>query len=284
MADDQSNPSPFESKLSEGRQRFLAHAIEHALGVGRRSAHDFIRHFPPEAIMEGLAQQPELRASILAQTTGIKARIAAKKSWQSAAEDLSIALSENETNAAAVVAVFQPDDRVRFLDHQRLWAFLVEGDFWTVAATKGEEFKIAKQHLAFLLERALRDGLVTHEAVISGITVGEVATRLPKVELGKIIEGALQAGKKKAPFTEVELWAALTAPVLVEYVPLAHIWSTVLVPRVAETHGYVPAKQPEEPVKQATAAAGATEEWLDVADEAGAASARAEEVSEDDFA
>ena len=106
MVEQSSSAVQFESKLSDGRQRFLACAIEHALLVGRRSAKDFMRHFPPELIMEGMAEQPELRGVILAETTGLKAKIASKKSWQSAAEDLRIALSEGETNAEAVVAVF----------------------------------------------------------------------------------------------------------------------------------------------------------------------------------
>jgi hypothetical protein len=237
---DQSNPSTdlFTSKLSDGRQRFLSHAVQHALAVGRRTPRDFIRHFPPETIMEGMANQAELRASILSQTTGLKARIASKKTWQAAAEDLRIALTEGETTADTIMAVFDPDDRIRYLDPKALWAFLVEGDFWAVSPTKVEEHRIARQHVAYLLDRGLYDGLLTHRTMVEGITVAEIASRLPKAELGKIIDGALVAGKKRAPFTEVELWAAIPASVLVEYVPLSHLWNSVIHPRIAEVHGY----------------------------------------------
>ena len=34
------------SNLSKGRERFLAHVIEHGFEVGRRSPEDFVRHFP----------------------------------------------------------------------------------------------------------------------------------------------------------------------------------------------------------------------------------------------
>src|SRR5689334_18427118 len=44
----------FFSMLKEGRQRFLAHAIEHGFSCGRRTPEDFTRHFPPIAIMKGL--------------------------------------------------------------------------------------------------------------------------------------------------------------------------------------------------------------------------------------
>ncbi|HMA93680.1 MAG TPA: hypothetical protein VKP30_13405 [Polyangiaceae bacterium] len=277
MVEQPSTAIQFDSKLTDGRQRFLAFAIEHALLSGRRSAHDFIRHFPPELIMEGMAEHPELRAEILAQTTGLKFKIAAKKAWQSAADDLRIALTEGETKPEIVMSVFAPDDRVRYLDARRLWLFLSEGEFWNVAPKKAEEHRIAKQHIAFLLDRALIDNLVTHRAVIEGITVAELATRLPKAELGKIIEGALAAGQKRSPFTEVELWSALTAQVLVEYVPLSHLWHQVLLPKVAETHGYVaesPTVPPNSPEKPET--------WVEIPDEPH--STTGEVISEDDFA
>ena len=123
-------PPSFESGLKEGRDRFLAHAIEHALSIGRRLPEDFLRFFPPSTIMKGLADAPSQRAQILVEATGLKERIAARKPWDSAAEDLEIALAEGETSAAAILWGFHPDDRVRYLDRSELWAFLVEGDFW----------------------------------------------------------------------------------------------------------------------------------------------------------
>jgi len=111
-----SNEVSFASKLEQGRQRFLAHAIEHAFSVGRRSALDFIRHFTPHIIMEALSTREDLRADILVPSTGLKRRIAIKKSWKSAAEDLQSALDEGETDPNSIVTAFDPDDRVRYLD------------------------------------------------------------------------------------------------------------------------------------------------------------------------
>ena len=282
----------FESKLTDGRQRFLAHMIEHAFFVSRRSAADFIRHFPPEVIMEGMAEHPELRASILSQTTGLKVKIALKKSWQSAAEDLRIALTEGETNAQTVVSVFDPDDRVRYLPRNKIWAFLIEGDFFNVTANRTNDHRIAKQHIAFLLDRALNDGLLTHRDIIDGVTVAELSARLPKAELGKIIEGALLAGRHKKAFTDHELWSALTAPALVEYVPLPHLWSAVIVPKIAVAHGFVGGSDAEH-AAAAQAAAPAPEaptpaapphddqEWVELPEDNVAAS---DLISEDDFA
>ncbi len=293
----------FESQLSEGRQRFLSHAIEHAFAVGRRSPEDFVRHFPPSVMMQGLADKPDVRASILVHATGIREKIAIRKSWASAAEDLEIALREGETNAASIMSVFAPDERVRYLGAKAIWSFLTEGEFWTADPGK-KNHGPAKDHIAFLIGRALKDGLLTHRDVISGISVSELAARLPKAELGKLLEMALTAGAKKAPFTEVELLAAVPLPVLVDYVPLRHLWEAVVVPKIAAVHGYSDSAGPaadkaaakDEPKKDGKDSSGhpvkpASQEdqdaeqvdWVDAADEANLISDNEEELSDDDF-
>lgn len=283
--------APFVSKLEHGKDRFLAHAIEHGLEVGRRTARDFIAHFPPSAIMEGLASRANLRAEILAHTTGIKSKIASKKSWKSAAEDLQIALDEKETDPEAIVAVFQPDDRVRYLDARKIWRFLTEGDFWNTPATRKDDYRAAKRHIAFMLERALSDKLITHRDIVEGLSVAEIAVRLPKAELGKIIEGALTAGKQGSPFTEVELLAAMPAEVAVEYIPLPHIWEAVIIPKIAVAHGYAegvgaPKGEPINVVapEPAPAPAPGSQEWVDLHDEDTGGEAGSDEISDDDFA
>lgn len=239
----------FASKLKAGRERFLAHVIEHGLEIRRRTPEDFIRHFPPAAIMNGLGEQADLRAQILVLSTGIKHKIAIKKSAESAGEDLQIALDEGETDADSIVALFDPDDRVRYLSDKKLWSYVIEGEFWTVSATKREEFERAKAHIAFMLERALQDRLITHRDVVDGITVNELATRLPKDKLGRIIQQALSSGQKSQPFTEVELMAAMPPVAIVDHVSLDHIWRNVIVPKIAQPHGY--ADSTGETVKEA---------------------------------
>ena len=229
-----------KSELKTGRERFLAHVIEHALKVGRRSPEDFVRHFPPSEIMEGLKDRPSLRAKILVPTVGTKHKVALKKSWHSAADDLAISLAERETEASMVVELFDPDDRVTYLDDAKLWRFITEGEFWK-RDTKGKDSKVAQQHVAFMLNQALEDQLITHEDVVEGISVAELALRLSKEALGKIIEEALRQGKTGSAFTESNLLAAMPPEVLVEYVPLSHIWDTVIQVKIAERHGYVEA-------------------------------------------
>lgn len=266
----------FESRLKEGRDRFLAHAIEHALSIGRRTPEDFVRFFPPHAIMKGLADAPELRAQILVEATGIKEKIAARKPWESAAEDLQIALTEGETSTAAILWGFHPDDRVRYLNRADLWAFLAEGEFWNVDQ-QSPGYALAKEHVAFLLERGVVDHLLTHRDIVQGLTLREISTRLPKVELGTIIQGALEAGSRGQPFTEVELLTALPPSVLADYVPLLRIWKGVIIPKIAERHGFA---EPATPQSDRPAAPSG---WSDPPADNGALIDE-DDISEEDFA
>jgi hypothetical protein len=240
---DTTKEGPRSSQLSKGRERFLAHVIEHGFEVGRRSPEDFVRHFPPTLIMEGLKDQAKLRAEILVQATGVKEKVAIKKSWESCADDLQIALDEGETNASSVMKIFQLDDRVRYLDHKLLWAYVTEGEFWKISPSRQKEYAAAKSHMAFMLARALDDKLVSHADIVEGITVEELASRLPKSELGKIIKGALECGKRNAPFTETDLLGSMPPDVLVNYMPLFQVWDAIIEPKIALEHGYTSKKK-----------------------------------------
>ncbi|MFO0565060.1 MAG: hypothetical protein U0263_05330 [Polyangiaceae bacterium] len=234
---------PFVSALKEGRERFLSHVVVHGLEIGRRTAADFLRHFGPEAIMQGLERAPELRAEILTPTTGTKPKVALRKSWQGAAEDLRIAIEVGATDASEVVAIFPPDERVRYLDAKRLWAYVVEGEFWKATETARQE--AARSHVAFMMCQGLRDGLIHHQDIVEGIGVGELASRLPRADLARVIEGALSRGHRSLPYTERNLLEDMPPERLVGHVPLPHIWQTVVEDRIARNHGYL--SGPEEP-------------------------------------
>jgi hypothetical protein len=228
----------FVSKLDKNNQRFLAHVVVHGLAVGRRTPVDFIRHFSPSTIMKGLDARPHLRADILEITTGVNRKVALKKSAGSAGEDVQIALDEGVTSAEQIVRVFHPDDRVRHLDNKKLWSYVVEGDFWAIDPNSRPEFERAKEHVAFILDRALIDRLITHEDLIEGVTVEKLAECLPRAQLAQIIKAALELGRNKKPFSEEELLRASASRVIVDDISLRHIWETVVVPRIARAHGF----------------------------------------------
>lgn len=222
---------PFQSKLTEGWKRFLAHVIEHGFEVGRRDPVDFIRHFPPAVIMEGLRHKPVLRANILVICTGTRMKIALKKSAESCAEDLQIALDEDEADAETIVTLFAADDRVRHLDAQMLWTYVTEGDFW-----EAKDDPVAAEHLAYVLERALQDGLVSHREVVEAISTEKLAELLPREQLHELLAGALNASHDSKPFSEAELLATVPPRELVKSIPLPELWAKIVVPHVAVRH------------------------------------------------
>ena len=212
--------------------------IEHAFAISRRTARDFLRHFPPSAIMEALKDSPSLRADILETSTGVKRKVALKKSAVSAGEDLQIALEEGEAAPDEVVRLFRPDDRVRYLPRNKLWTFLIEGEFWKANKTDKSSFDRAQQHIAFLLDRALKDGVLNHQDIIEGISVNKICHLLPRPELEVAMSSALSAGRKGQPFSDRDLYDSLSSLTLTNNIPLPHIWDEVITP-CAIDHGLV---------------------------------------------
>jgi hypothetical protein len=122
---------------------------------------------------------------------------------------------------------------------------VTEGEFWKISPSRQKEYAAAKSHMAFMLARALDDKLVTHADIVEGITVEELASRLPKSELGKIIKGALDCGKRNAPFTETDLLGSMPPDVLVNYMPLFQVWDSIIETKIAFEHGYASRKKGE---------------------------------------
>jgi hypothetical protein len=237
MSESSGVSGPFVSGLGKGREAFHAEVTEFALRVGERTPEDFLRHFSCRAIMRSLEARPMERARIVSQSTGVHEKVAHKMSPDASGESLQIALDESVTTAAAIVKLFQPDDKQRYLERHALWAFDIEGQPWkTTPATKSTHDR-AKSYVAYILERALNNLLVSHEEVVHAITVTKLAQCLPKEKLGSIIEASL---KTSAKFTEEDLLGAVPPRDLVEYVALDYLWEKVVTPLIAEAHDYAP--------------------------------------------
>lgn len=219
------------SRLSNGCARFLAEALEHAHAHGRRTAKDFVRHFPPRAIMAALEGDAALRARLLTELVGIKEKTALRTPAEDAGRMVDNALTEGDCDAEAFARSFGPGDRVRFLDPRRLWSFLVEGEFWKVSRSKDAAgHRLAQAHLAHLIDRAVAHGLVDHAGVLEGIGIDVLAEKLPRSELARALGRALSVGREGAPYTEGDLYAAVPPPVLVEHVALPHVMDRVITP------------------------------------------------------
>ncbi len=276
----------FVSKLQKGPARFLAETLEHALANGRRTADDFIRHFPPGAIMTALDAVPKLRADFLVTLVGLKERTALKTSSSDAGRMLDNALQEGDTDAHSVVTIFSPDDRVQYLDARRIWAFLLEGEFWKAPRSKdGSVYRTAQAHIAFMLDRALAHQLISHEALVDGITIEMMAEKLPRNDMARIFKGALASGRGGKPFNDADLYNLMSSATLVDYVPLPHVMQTVVLPMASaaglvevvvpkpdpagEAKPAVPAPEPSKPQNGAAAAPKAAAQTAKPAGEGG---------------
>jgi hypothetical protein len=241
----------FVSKLPKGPARFLAETLDHALVNGRRSAGDFIRHFPPSAIMTALDGAPNLRATFLITLVGLKERTALRTSSQDAGRMLQNALEEGDTDADSVVTLFSPDDRIQYLEARRVWTFLLEGEFWKAPRSKdGGVYKIAQAHIAFMLDRAIAHKLLTYENVIEGVTIDMIAEKLPRNDMARIFKGAITAGRTGKPFSDADLYTTMTSATLVDYVPLPHVMQTAILP-MAQAVGFVDVQVPKPPTNGA---------------------------------
>jgi hypothetical protein len=251
IAQESPNASPFESRLTNGTDRFIAHLIEHAFVIGRRTSRDFLRHFSPATIMDALKDQPTLRADILEAATGVRRKVAIKKSATSSGEDLQIALDEGEAAPDEIVRLFRPDDRVRYLPRGKLWSFVIEGEFWNANKTDKSSYDRATQHVAFLLDRALKDQLISHQDIVDGISIAKISQLMPRPELEMALTSALAAGRKGQPFSDRDFYDTLSSTTITAHIPLPHLWDEVVHPCIAVEHGLVnvpngPAKAQDE--------------------------------------
>jgi hypothetical protein len=233
------------SELPDPRQRFLARVVDHTLDDGWRSPEDFLRHFPPAAIIESLATAASLRVKILVATTGTHEKIALKKSPASASEDLELALAERATTAAALVALYPADDKVRYLEAKKLWGFVMEDAFYKVSASEdGPKRARAAGRMTFIIDCALAEGLITLGDVTDGMTFDEIAASLPATELRDLVKHAMQIARAGAPLTEERFLAVVPLPSLVSHVPLDHTYQRVVVERIAIPAGFTEAPEP----------------------------------------
>jgi hypothetical protein len=238
MAKTDGGGTEFKSTLKSASERFLSHTVGHTLERGFRTPEDFLRHFKPADLMQGLEGAPDLRAKILIEGAGVHEKIARKKSTLSAAEDLKLALDEGVMNPAQLLTLLPADDRVRYLDHKKLWAFTTEDEFWSPLNAEADVDR-ALSRVVFLLENALRENLLTLQVLTDGITFDSISTRLPIKELQKLVRHALKLGREKKPLSEAELLESVPLKTLIGYIPLEHVYNNVIVEKVAKPAGFV---------------------------------------------
>jgi hypothetical protein len=247
----------YSSGLDQAPARFLSRVIQHTLSNAWQTPDDFLQHFGPSAIMQSLAGADALRAKLLVSLANVHEKIAAKKSIESAAEDLNLALGEGITTPEAVLEQYPADDRVRFLKGSLLWKFLFEDAFHKMGPSDGEAAHgRAVRRMTFLLECALDERLLTIEQLADGIGFERIADCLPTEILRKVVVRAFEGSRRGEALTEARFLDVVSLGKLVGYVPLDVIWSQVIIAKLAQPHGWLEAPVPAIP---ATSTAAVTE-------------------------
>lgn len=222
----------YVSKLDGSGDRFLSRCLQHILGESWVTPADFVASFGPADIIEALEGATELRARILIEAAGVHEKIAPKKSTQAAAEDLQISLDEGICDAPRLLELFSADDRVRYLDRQRLWDFVTRDQFWTKPSEK------ARARMVFVIATALEEKLIDLGAVIDGVGSERLAKDLPKGLLEQVLVRAVSEGRGGKPLDPAMLFEVVKLPDWVAHVSLEHLWQNVVQSRVESVAGF----------------------------------------------
>ena len=229
---------PFDSHHTTGRERYLAQVMEYALAESWASAEDFLRHFPPRKIITTLKEQDDLRVEILVKAGKVHQKLAAKKSIESAAEDLELAVSEGICEPREVLEVFKPDDRITHLDAAELWKFANEGEFYSVGAIDTDYDRVLAR-IVFMIEQALDQRLITLEDIGDALTFEEIASLMPIERLQDVVRHALKEGRTGNPLTEEALLSIVPLPELLGFFDLEQVWKRVILTKIAGPQNYI---------------------------------------------
>ncbi len=237
---------PFDSQLTTGRERYLAQVMEYVLAESWVNAEDFLRHFPPRKIIEILKDQDELRVDLLVKAGKVHEKLAGKKSIESAAEDLELAVSEGICEPREILKVFAPDDRVTHLDAIELWKFANEGEFFSVGTTDPDYDRVLTR-LVFMVEQALDQRLATLEDLGDALTFDDIATLMPLERLQDVVRHALTEGRAGDPLTEESLLTVIPLRELLGFFDLEQVYKRVILGKIAGPQNYVEEKDVPKP-------------------------------------
>jgi len=215
------------SVLKPGVESFLGRFLQSSLDKNWRTPTDFIRHFGPTELIAALADAPEVRSHLLVEAAGVHARIATKKSPESATEDLQIALDEGVATPEMIVALFPADDQARFLPRAKAWSYLTEQPFWS----DGRADSVSR--VTFVVTTAVEEGLLTLEQVLQSLDLDALVDVLPPPELRAIMRYSLDLGRQGKSVTELGLLELLSMEKLFGFSSVARLWQDLIVELVA---------------------------------------------------
>jgi hypothetical protein len=220
-----------ENKVKDEQiNAFLSDVLTKGFELCELEAKSFMSadHFPPEAIMEALRNEHELRVNILVAAGLVqpdKRKTAMRWQPADAARDLTEALRFGDTDERTILEAFPRDERVRTLDRRRVWAFVTENKFWARTGVDGELFERANRFVTFVVDCAIENALVTHHEVVDALNLEQMIKRLPNELLGRAV---MAADMLDAKFSRRALLTVWPPDVLVGHMGLNTVWEKVI--------------------------------------------------------
>lgn len=223
-----------------------------------RSESDFFTAFPPALLMERI-EDVEVRAMILNKASGTHLEIARRMSKSNAAEQLGLALEHSLVKPEDVLAFLNGEQRVRFLDRQDLWQFVVETKFWQGDESDTVRVTHAREMFACMLDTALEHMLIAPEEIVQAIGYELLFSKESTASLIQTIK-AMAQDRSANPF---ELMLGRCPPKrFVAAVNLNVMWDEVIHPLIAVRHGLISMKEQSEriePKVEAVVSSGSTD-------------------------
>lgn len=239
-------PPSISSGPNAAGRRFLVTLLEYAFADGWRTPDDFLRHFPASVLLRSLKNATDLRVALLGAATGLHEEILRRKKPALAAEDLHLALEEGMTNSAAIMEAFSAEDRVRYLDPHEIWAFLAGDEFWQQEATASAELiESCAGRMAFTINSAITERLITPRDIIDGLTYEGLASFLSPRDLRTVVSQALAKGRDGVGLSEKVFFEILSLERLCRVVPLETLWSDVVLRCIVIPSGLTTLNQEE---------------------------------------
>ncbi len=196
------------------------------------SAEHFIQHFTPGGLLKELSASPELRVRVLVESCGTHERIAARKSFASAAEDFELALEEGTTSPAFVFGLLSSDEWVSVLGADATWGFLTADEFWLSSDADEDETK-ARARLLQVIEQAYALELLRPTDLIRALTDDELLQRLSTEQLRQALSAALEAGTRGEALTRETLAPLVETTELLGSLSLERLWTRVVQPKLS---------------------------------------------------
>jgi len=233
-------------------EEFLQGAVDTALAKSIITTADIIAKFTPADVMKGFEERPDRRADLLAQCTGMNRRqTAARIQPEAAAELLSLALDESETNPGQIWEILTSADLVRHQLAATIWE-MVFATRWPDRPSQEH-----KEMMEDLLKAAIRLHLLdddktktnTHYEMVKSVGVDQfMSNRVPAEKRTEVLKSALAMGEGvDKPFRGEDLLEMLKPADLVQYLELPVLERVLL--KIAAKYGWQRTReeQPEVP-------------------------------------